>query len=85
MAYSNICDLRLYIVACYHSCSKCKKGTIYYSTFEQHNCISFKEKYYKFRVDYNNCYSIEENIKIWYFDEINSKFDICIETCSVHS
>ena len=66
MAYSNICDLRLYIVACYHLCSKCKKETIYYSIFEQYNC---KEKYYKSRVNNNYCYSIEEkhtNLVFWW-------------------
>ena len=78
--YSKECQISLSFQACYYSCKTCSLD-MSASNEGQHNCIECKENYYKSSINNENCYSIEEKLINWYFDQTNSEFGICNEEC----
>ena len=83
-AYSKKCKLILNFKNCYKSCETCSVG-VGGSNENQHNCITCWDKYYLSPENNNNCYSIDEKKKNWYFDSNTLKFGFCHEECKTCS
>ena len=80
--YSTQCKIQLTILPCYRSCDRCSKDDSS-SNLEDHNCIEnkCKENYYMDPTKSTNCFMISEKKSNWYFNYLESKFDICNELC----
>ena len=81
--HSENCNLKLTILPCYDSCSKCTKSK-QESSSENHYCEENKCKtgFYPSPSSLTNCYNETTKENNWYLDTNSNRYALCDSTCA---
>ena len=84
--YSQKCNIKLTILPCYNSCSRCTNSSSH-SDSSNHNCEENKCKtnYYPSPTSLTNCYNDDTKNANWYLDTSNQRYANCDSTCATCS